>query len=109
MLPPIRGRDLAGENAEVRYGREQLPTVVYVFRPSCVWCRRNRANIESLLSRTRDHYRFIGVSLARSGLATSQAAFPFPVYTDISSETTAAYGLGATPQTIVLTNEGRVF
>ena len=108
ILPAIRARDLAGQSVQLSYGRDQPPTVVYVFSPSCVWCKRNLANIESLVSRTRGHYRFIGVSLSRSGLTTSPAAFPFPIFTDISSETSAAYGLGATPQTIVLTNEGRV-
>src|SRR5712692_7588251 len=55
-------------------------------------------------------YRFIGVSLSQETLAEYVAKndLKLPVYSGLSPETLKTYKLGSTPQTIVISPEGRV-
>lgn len=52
----------------------------------------------------------LGLSLSSDGLQrhVSEAGFSFPVYTDISPDTRTAYHLGGTPDTIVVSVDGKV-
>lgn len=109
LVLPAKVTDLHGNPAEVNYEAAAVPTVLYVFTPTCGWCLRNIANVKSLFAQSSSKYRVIGISLAREGLADYVAShsFSFPVYV-AEPRTAVAYGLGSTPQTIVISTGGRV-
>lgn len=109
-LPAIEAKDLDGRPATVTYTGEDAPTVLYVFRPECGWCERNSENVNALVEQTRGKYRFVGLSLSSNGLKEYAARhdMKFPVYTDLPFSVTSAYKLSGTPQTIVVSTDGRV-
>ena len=108
-VPPITASTLDGRRTVIPVSGE-LPTMLYVFSPRCGWCDRNRAHIIRLETLLRGRYRFVGISLSGSGLSEYLAAMPlpFPVYQNPSVEVLKAYQMGSTPQTIFLTNDGKV-
>src|SRR5712692_7532311 len=55
-------------------------------------------------------YRFIGLSLSEAALAEYVAKndLKLPVYSGLSPETLKTYKLGSTPQTIVISPQGKV-
>ena len=57
-----------------------------------------------------NEFRFIGLSLTDSGLREYIGDHPlkFPIYTGMKAETITSLGLGSTPQTIVISPEGKV-
>lgn len=85
-------------------------TVLYVFSPSCSWCERNLENIKTLASLRGDSYRFIGISLTSANLENynGTSKLGFPVYRNLSKDTLQKLKLGSTPQTIVISPDGRV-
>ena len=67
-------------------------------------------NLKALVDNASGQYRFIGLSLSKEGLAAyiEKNELKLPVYSGLSAETLKAYRLGSTPQTIVVSPEGRV-
>jgi peroxiredoxin len=55
-------------------------------------------------------YRIIGLSLSNEELKNyaDTHLFDFPIYTKISSETLLNYKFGATPQTVVVSPDGKI-
>jgi hypothetical protein len=47
-VPRLSVRDLEGRRYLIEYGPSRVPTVLYVFSPTCRWCRSNAGRIESL-------------------------------------------------------------
>jgi peroxiredoxin len=109
-VPRFRVRDLAGKPVIIDYQKTGKPTVLYIFSPSCGWCRLNERSIQALANQTGQVYNFFGISTSRTGLAEYVRDHPmgFMVYTDVSDELIKTYKLGATPQTLVISPEGRV-
>ena len=109
-LSPIEAKGLDGRPAVIRYGRDELPTILYVFTPPCSWCTKNIENIKALAEGTKGRYRIIGLSLSSNNLQeyVTRSGFTFPVYSDLSPGTAIAYRMGGTPQTIVISNEGKL-
>lgn len=108
---PVSAVSLSGKRQEtIGYAETDKPTVFYVFSPSCVWCERNTQNINLVADQTRDSFRFIGLSLSDDGLQeyVTSHRFNFPVYTGVAPESAQMLGLGSTPQTIVISPDGRV-
>jgi peroxiredoxin len=108
-VPAFTARDAAGVETAIAYGGD-LPTVLYVFSPGCGACTKNAEAIGALAAGASSHYRFVGVSLDRRGLAAYLAdhPLPFPVVTDLDPSTVSAYRFGGTPQTIVVSTSGTV-
>jgi hypothetical protein len=102
--------DLAGRPITLPVAAPGKMTVVYVFSPRCGWCRRNLANLRALIGASGSKYDFLPISLNEAGLQKywSEAGLAGPVYANPSRDTQDAYGLGATPQTIVVGSDGRV-
>jgi peroxiredoxin len=75
-----------------------------------VWCERNKANLDKLTELRGNDFRFIGLSLTEAGLKeyVERHHLNFPMYTRLTLETIRSLGLGSTPQTIVISPEGRV-
>jgi hypothetical protein len=108
-VEPIRVTSLDGKSQTISYQDTDKPTVLYRLSPTCSWCERNRENIAKLTERG-DRFRFIGLSLSEAGLReyVEKQQLKFPVYTRVAPEAQTALGLGPTPQTIVISPEGRV-
>jgi peroxiredoxin len=109
-VPAITAKSLAGQEETISYGQVHQATVLYVFTPPCAWCARNMDNLKTLSSKEAGEYHFVGVSLSEGGLAEYVAKndLKFPVYSGLSPETLKTYKLGSTPQTIVISPEGKV-
>jgi len=109
-VPPLVGKGLDGKPATLVYNDTRLPTMLYVFSPSCVWCARNRANFDAVRNAAAGRYRIVGVSTVKAGLSdyVAKEHLSFPVLTDISAESNSKYMFGGTPQTIIISPAGRV-
>jgi hypothetical protein len=109
-VDPVTAFGLDGKKLTISYEATDKPTVFFVLSPTCVWCDRNNANFLKLNELKGNDFRFIGLSLAEPGLAEYVKAHHLncPVYTGLSPETVKALGLGSTPQTLVISPEGRV-
>jgi peroxiredoxin len=110
VVPPLEGRGVDGTAARLTYAGAGRSTVLYVFSPSCPWCRRNLPNIRQLVAQRGDRYRFVGVSSSDAGLAAYVVhnGLKFPVYTAIPDAVRRAYKLGSVPQMLVIDTDGRV-
>ncbi|HJP95129.1 MAG TPA: TlpA disulfide reductase family protein [Pyrinomonadaceae bacterium] len=108
-LPPLIAQDMSGQTVTIRFDDIQGPTLLYVFSPSCGWCKKNEDNISSLASQTGDSLRIIGLSLSPEGLI-DYVAHRFPPVKVIKpdSRTITAYKLSGTPETILVSSEGVV-
>jgi peroxiredoxin len=75
-----------------------------------VWCARNLDNLKTPADQKGEDYRFIGISLSKEGLEkyVAEHQLTFPIYTDISKEAGEAYKMGGTPQTVVISPQGKV-
>ena len=109
-LPPIAAKGLDGRPTIIRYGPDELPTILYVFTPPCGWCTKNIQNIKTLAERTKGKYQVIGLSLSSDNLHeyVTKSDLTFPVYSDFSPAVANKYRMGSTPQTIVISNEGKL-
>jgi len=101
---------LDGRGEVISYQDTNQATVLYIFTPPCTWCARNMDNFKTLLEKESAKYRFIGLSLSQEGLVQYVAKndLKLPVYSELSPEAEEAYKLAGTPQTIVVSSEGRV-
>jgi hypothetical protein len=108
-VEPITASSLDGVVQTITYQDTDKPTVLYILSPDCIWCERNGENIAKL-GELGDRFRFIGLSMTESGLKeyVEKQHFKFPVYTRVAAEAVTSLGLGTTPQTIVISPEGRV-
>jgi peroxiredoxin len=92
----------------IKWEADGKATIVYLFTPTCVWCRRNIEAMRALEEAARD-YHFIAVSLTRDGVSDYIAAnhLTFPVFV---ADEVAAKHLSArvTPSTIVISPKGVV-
>jgi len=109
-VPPIAAKRLDGQPSVISYQGAEQSTVLYIFTPPCSWCARNIDNLKTLLENERGNYRFIGLSLSEETLPeyVAKNKLNFPVYSGLSAESLKTYKLGSTPQTIVISPEGRV-
>jgi peroxiredoxin len=108
VVPPLEAHSLDGKPATLSYGGKA--TVLYVFTPSCPWCRRNLPNVKELFAAKQSQFQFVGLALDDAKLAEyiSLHQLTFPVYKGVSGEAMKRYRLGGVPQTIVIGDEGRV-
>lgn len=110
LLPKLNLRDSTGRDFVVDFGSARIPTVLYVLRPSCVWCERNAGSLSTLASQAGGRYRFLGISLSSDGLPqfVQSRKITFPVYTVVDDASIAGYRLGVTPETFVVSPESRL-
>lgn len=110
QLPPFEARTLEGIAQVVDFKSTKIPTVLYVFTPQCGWCKKNLENLRVLIDKSGARYKIIGVSLTREDLKEymEREHLAFPVYTDLTDATKSIYRLGGTPETIVVSTEGKV-
>lgn len=109
-VPNIVGKTIDGKPIEVNFAPSHKPTILYVFTPTCAWCKRNFENMTALRHSVDDRYAFVGISLTDKGLAeyVRDHGIDYPVVTDLSEVTKTVYRLGGTPTTIVISPENKV-
>lgn len=105
-VPPLTVADATGKESILAFAGER-PTVLYVFRPSCSWCKRNSPAVASLRTAVGEHYRFVGLSLDGSGIQefASTTSMNFPAYLLKGS---AARRFVGVPETLVVGRDGVV-
>lgn len=109
-VSPLKAHGLDGREATISYKDSEQPLVIYVFTPQCSWCRRNLANLKTVLARKRDSYRFVALSLTDKDLSQyiADKQIDIPVFANPEEEARQHYRLGSTPQTIVVSPDGKV-
>jgi hypothetical protein len=86
-----------------------VPTVLYVFTPTCGWCERNLDNIRALRSQSTGRYEFIGVSLTPDGLDDYLKRAELGMRIVIGDDGfRRLYKIASTPTTIVVSAQGKV-
>jgi peroxiredoxin len=110
LVPSIEARDIDDRPAKITYLANEPPTVLYIFTPPCKWCAHNLENIRTLAEQAKHDYRFIGLSLSSNELRdyVKDNNLGFPVYSGMSHVFSTAYKVGGTPETLVISPEGRV-
>jgi hypothetical protein len=107
-MHPLPAKSLSGEARSVEFAGAQ-PTVLYYFSPNCHWCERNWSNVRTLAAQTRNRYRFIGISTTDQVSAyLAERDLSFETVTGIPESVLRRYGIGGTPRTIVISQQGRV-
>jgi len=109
-VSPVKAHSLDGQTAVISYGAGDQPVVLYVFTPQCIWCARNLANLKTLLAQKQGAYRFVALSLTDKDINeyVSNSQLDCPIYFNPTEESFREYKLGGTPQTIVISREGKV-
>jgi peroxiredoxin len=108
MAQPFVGQSVDGNVVRVDY-QSAMPTILYYFSPSCGWCERNWANVRALTQQTRGRFRFVGISTtAVSAEFLRERHLDFEVAANLSPAVASSYGLGGTPQTILVSADAQV-
>ena len=110
-VQPLRVRTLEGQEQVISFAESKTPVVLYVFTPECIWCTRTLENLRTLLAQKQGTYRFVGLSLSKKNDVkdyVAQTKLDLPVFEGLSDEAMQEYKLGITPQTIVVSPEGKV-
>lgn len=110
VLPPIEAKELNGQVKIIEYKSSELPTILYVFTPPCGWCAKNVSNVKTLSEKMKGRYRMIGLSLSGASLGeyVSKHGLQFPIYTDPSPAVVMSYRLAGTPETFLVSNDGKL-
>jgi len=105
---PLEASTTSGDKLKIA-ASGALPTILYFFSTSCLWCERNWANVRALESRTRGNFVFIGISNSPdTGEFVYEKALPFRCLTSVSEDVLRRNHIGGTPRTIVLSANGQV-
>lgn len=102
--PIVARSSSTGDWQRLEFPASSQDSIVYVVSPTCIWCARNNANVIALASAIEGRYRIIGLFLGSGDPKkyASEHRLTFPFYSEIASDARAAYRLGGTPQTIVI-------
>jgi hypothetical protein len=102
--------DLNGRDVSVDVARSGKLTVVYWFSPTCVWCKRNSANMRAMMEGAGKRFDFVALSVTAEGVRQYLAENQLrgEAYAEPSVATRSAYGFGGTPQTIVIGADGKI-
>jgi peroxiredoxin len=109
-LQPLKVKNLEGQDQVISFADSKVPVVLYVFTPECGWCARNLENLRTLLTQKQGSYRFVGLSISRNDVKdyVAETKLDLPIFLGLSEEVMKEYKLGGTPQTIVVSPEGKV-
>ena len=111
-VPPLKANNLQGGQDTIYYGGDSdaRPVVIYVFTPQCSWCARNLDNFKTLLAEKQESYRFVALSMTDVGLREyiAENKLDLRVYFNPTEESVRDYKFSNTPQTIVVSPEGKV-
>jgi len=102
-------QNLNGEEVTLGFALDR-PTVLYVFRPTCIWCARNAGSLDALHANAKNAYRFVGISLDEDGVPAfvERTRIPFPVLVLSAGNNAFRIRVGGVPQTLVVSTNGKV-
>jgi peroxiredoxin len=113
MVPQLSGSAFDGTSTVVKYDRSQLKTLLLIYAPSCSYCRLNWVSWRELLNQIDPaRVRAVAVSVEGAGLSqqfleqvglTKAATVLLPDFHSLVS-----YRLRYTPQTILISPDGKV-
>lgn len=104
----LRGVSPTGEPVEVAI-KGALPTVVYHFSTSCVWCARNWENLEAVAAGAAGRYRVLAVTSEKGVHAyLRQHGISVEVVEQIGPDMERLLNLAGTPKTIAIGSDGVV-
>lgn len=107
-LLPLAGLDDTGAKTVVDLGTPPRPTVLYVTRSECSECVRNEDNIRTIANVASGTYRFIGLAVNNTDVASLRRSYAFPVIAGVSVQALARAGFIRLPHTFVLDDLGRI-
>lgn len=104
----VYGARIDGGPLAVRYRAK--PVILYIFSPACHWCERNLRNANALAVATRAEYEFVGLSLTDANLEkyVRENRIGWDVGSKVPASAQEAFGMGGTPETIVVGPGGTV-
>jgi peroxiredoxin len=108
-VPAVTLLSLDGRPVTLAYGIGRN-TILYYFSPDCPWSRRNSDNISALATATAGQFRFISytpLTLKMEKYRQTNKA-PEPILTDSDQPLRGLYKLTGTPQTLVISANGKV-
>jgi peroxiredoxin len=110
VVSPIKASDMDGKTVMIDLASKNEPTILYVFNPNCHWCTRNMANVRALSNATKGRYNLIGLSLQSDELTTyaRKNNLDIPLYALQSYSVIPELRLGGTPETILISQDGKV-
>jgi len=93
--------DLEGHPVKIEPGER---TLIYVFSPTCIWCKRNLPSIRDLANQLKPPYRVLGMVQSTEGLKDylSVNHLPFSVVVDDDPYDLSTLDVQGTPQTILV-------
>jgi peroxiredoxin len=108
VVPSLSVHDHLDRASSISFHDTAQPTVLYFLSVHCPWCDRNNANLTRLVTAAESHYRIIIISRDTENPAAymAQRNLRAPVYYRLAES--AKLKLGITPQTIVVSSQGRV-
>lgn len=111
-VPGFQAQDMmSGETLKVEYADSKVPTILYVLSPTCGWCDRNVDNIRQVAANLKGNYRIFGLTLSLQNfdrLKDEDHRLDFPILGELDPQVIQAYQLGGTPQTVVVSPQGKV-
>ncbi len=107
QAPAFEGMSAAGKPISLSFQDSSRDTLLYVYSPTCHWCERNISNIRAIV-KSRPDLRVVGVSLAKPGNDPMAEKIGFETIVHPTTQTASAYGLGATPSTVLVSRDGKV-
>jgi hypothetical protein len=67
-MDPIRVNSLISDEQTLTFGLERPSSLVYVFSPSCPWCKANGDAVNALYEQAKGTYRFVALSTEEDGI-----------------------------------------
>jgi hypothetical protein len=111
IAPPFVARSVSTGRIEVVPYRDfGKPIALYVFRPTCSWCRKNRSNIAALAKQVKGRFGMLALSLSAQGVSESLPGLGIdvPTYQEAATELIRGLHLDATPQIVVISPDSKV-
>lgn len=109
-MPNLIAAGPEGGTKTVNWGEGGRPTLLYIFSPSCAWCRRNDPNFSEVARVSGSQYNVVGFSLSAEGLKEylSHRKIAYPVYVSLGDGSDRAFTNNPTPSTVLISANGVV-
>jgi hypothetical protein len=109
-VPPLDLKSTSASPIRITYSDVEIPTVLYIMRPSCGWCKTNNPNLKAMLASAGDAYRLHIISLDEAGVEEYRQAYRIgeSILIGVTDDARDIYHMGGTPQTVVVSPAGIV-
>lgn len=111
-VPDLKGFDLSGKLVEVDFGKDPRKVLVFVFSPTCGFCKQNWPNWWDVMSSlNREVVRPVAVDVTSSTTAVfvvEHKLNDIAVMNQVDPTARMRYRFQLTPQTILIDSNGKV-